>query len=394
MSRRTSGMTPEEYNRSLGLSPAGRNPHHASGGAFRAAPISVSTFLFVIYVIMGGNPSFVLLTNSSPIIEHESANTTDPSKAALEALLAKRLVRPGTLLNPTDIFSIKIFPDLPNITFVRINQEALAPQGHSLFGSKVYSLVDSQTGKSQGGKDSFFGLENYSKLRDALRPVLTISIPPPIASLARGGGGGGAVAFGGGGAAVAASHHHGGKKPHSSPTCGHGLCNRLHDEGAGHGGIVIPIFKYHCKDGSKKTVMIMGFEKGSWNFFCEKMEDKDNWCWIETIVRALLEEGKIFLSRHLEEADIKLGKPIGRTPVFYVELVRSMVTHDLSRRVLNAQVASDNSNRSLPHCFKEIEAIGFIELIGGNLVHLPGNPSGYPNRFSKIVKLCFSSLSS
>jgi len=388
--RKMSGTSPEEYLKSLGLSPAGRKPHHASGGAFRAAHISVSTFLFVFYVMMGGNPFFVVLADSSPIIEHKSSKTTNPSEAALEALLAKRLVRTGTRLNPADIFSRNMFPELLNITFVQINQEALAPQGHSLFGSKVYSLVDSQTGKSQGGKDSSFGLANYSKLRDALRPVLTISTPPPIAAFARGGGGGGAVAFGGGGAAVPASHHHGGKKTHSAPTCGHGLCTHLHSNGAGHGGIVIPIFEYRCKDGSKKSAIITGSENGSWNFFCEKMEHKDNGCWIATIERALREEGKLFLSRHLEEAYIKLGKPIGRTPVFYVELERRMVTHDLSRGVLNAQVAADNSNPSLPPCYKEIQAIGFFERIGGNLVPLPGNP-GYSNIFSDVVKSWLSS---
>jgi hypothetical protein len=384
------GMTAEEYLTSLGFSPAGRNPHHASRGAFHAAPISVSTFLFVIYVIMGGNPFFVVLADSSPIIEHKSSKITDPSEAALEALLAKRLVRTGTH-KPTVIHPVHGLFDKPVIHFVEVDLAALVEKGHSLFGSKVYSLVDSQTGKSQGGKNSSFGLPKYTELRNALRPVLTISTPPPIASLARGGGGGGAVAFGGGGAAVAASHHHGGKKSHSSPRCGHVLCTHLHDEGAGHGGIVIPYFEYHYKDRSKKSAMIMIFEeRRSWNFLCERMEKKDNGCWIATIERALREEGKLFLSRDLQEADIKLGKPIGRTPVFYVELERSMVKHNLSRGVLNAQVAADNSNPSLPHCFKEIQAIGFFERIGSNLVPLPGNP-GHPNRFSDVVKSWLSS---
>jgi hypothetical protein len=385
------GMTAEEYLKSLGLNLAGRNSKHASGGAFRAAHISVSTFLFVIYVIMDGNPFFVVLADSSPIIEHRSSNTTDPSKAALEALLAKRLVRTGTH-KPTVIHPVHGLFDKPVIHFVEVDQTALVQPGHSMLGSKVYSLVVPETGKSQGGKDSSFGLANYSKLRAALLPMLSSSTSAPKAAFARGGGGGGAVAFGGGGAAVAASHHHGGKKTYPAPTCGHCLCTDLHDEGAGHGGIVIPYFEYHCKDGSKKTATIMIYEeRRSWNFLCERMEDKDNGCWIATIQRALREEGKLFLSRDLEKADIKLGKPIRRTPVFYVELERNMVKHNLSRGVLNSQVAADNSNPSLPPCYKEIQAIGFFERIGGNLVPLPGNPSCYPDIFSDVVKSWLSS---
>jgi hypothetical protein len=344
--------------------------------------------LFMFYVMMGGNPFFVVLAQSSPIIEHKSSKT-NPADTALEALITRGLVRPGTG-KPTVIKPVRGLFGHPLIYCVQVDQEALVGQGYSLFGSKMYSLVDPRTGKTQGGKDASihgFGPSEYRQMLIALSGTPSSAPLPSSAGFTRGGGGG-AVA-GGGGAAVAASHHHSGKKSHSAPTCGHALCTHLHDSGAGHGGIVILCFEYHSKDGSKKSVVIMGFETrrsgNFWNFFCEKMEDSDHGCWIATIARALREEGKIFLSRHLEESEIKSGNPIGRTPVFYVKLDRSMVTHDLSRGVLNAQVAADNSNPSLPPCYKEIQAIGFFERVGNNLVPLPGNPVGYSNTFSDVA---------
>jgi len=380
-------MSVEDFFRSKGLDPkTGQNPLHASGGAFRADP-SPSTRLFVFYVMMGGNPSFVVLANSSPIIEHKSSTATS-ADAAFEALFARGLVLLGTG-KPTVIHSINGLFGKPVINFVQVDQTALVQPGHSLLGSKVYSIVDGN-GNSKGGKDASilgFGAAQYAEMRTALLPMLPSSTSPPMAAFARGGGDGGGT--------VASPHHVGaGKKSHPSPTCGHAQCTHLHTIRAGHGGIVIPYFEYPCKDGSKKPVMIMGFENrrsgNFWNLLCEKMEDKDKGCWIRTIVRALREEGKIFLSRHLEEGDIKLGKPIGRTPVFYVKLDRIMVTHDLSCGVLNAQVAADNAS-TLPHCFKEIQAIGLFERVGNNLFPLPGNLSGYPNTFSTVVNSWLSS---
>lgn len=358
----------------------GRNLNHATGGAFGRDTTFLSTFLFLFYVMMGGNPFFVVLAGSCPIIEHKSSKTA-LADAALEALLARGLVLSGTG-KPTVIHPVGGLFGHHLIYFMQIDQAALVQQGHSFFRNKVYSLVNPRTGKSQGGRDASvhgFGAPEYLQMLRAF-PKSSSSAPlPSLAGFARGGGGCG-------GAAIAALHHRdGGKKTHSAPTCGHALCTDLHNIGAGHGAIVILYFEYHCIDKSTKSVVIMGFEKGSWNFFCEKMEDSDNGCWIATIARALREEGKIFLSRHLEEFDIKLGNPIGRTPVFYVELDRSMVTYDLSRGVLNAQVAADNSNSRLPPCYKEIKAIGFFERVGNSLVPLPGNPSGYPNTFSVVA---------
>ena len=380
----------------------GRNLTHSTNPIKKEI---ISILLFLFYVMIGGNPFFVVLTGSSPIIEHKpSQGITSLDGAALEALIARGLVRPG-IGNPTVIHSINGLFDHPVIYFVQVDQAELASKGHTLLGSKVFSLVDSTTGKTQGGKDPSirgFGAVQYAKMLDVLLPKLP---PPSLAGFARGGGGavarggGGAVAGGGGGAvaggggravagggAVASPHHGSGKKSHPAPTCGHSLCTDLHNSDAGHGGIILPVFEYRCHDGSKKSVVIMVYEKGSWNLICEKMEDKDRGCWILTIARALKEEGKIYLSRDLEEYDISLGKSIDRTPVFYVKLYPpTMVKHNLSRGVLNAQVAADNGNPSLPSCYKETKAIGFFERDRDCLVPLPGNPS-YPNILSGVVQ--------
>ena len=380
-----------------GLNPTtGRNENHASEGAFKFRPNStaVPTLLFAFYVMMGGNPFFVVLANSplaksSPIIEHQSSKTS-PAESALEALFARGLVRPGTG-KPTVIQPMHGLFGKSVIYFVQVDQAALVEQGHSLTGSKKYSLIDPKTGKTQRKKDASipgFGGCEYLEMLSALSATLSSAPLPSLAGFARGGGGG---AVAGGGAAVVSPHHGGSKKSHPAPTCGHALCTHLHNIGAGHGGIVLPVFEYRCSDGSKKSVVIMVNEKGSWNLVCEKMDDSDHGCWIATIARALMEEVKIFILRYLENSDIKLGNPIGRTPVFYVQLDRTMVTHKLSRGVLNAQVAADNSDSRLPDCYKEIQAIGFFERIGNNLVPLDGNPTGYPNTFSRVVQSWLSS---
>jgi hypothetical protein len=348
-------------------------------------------FWFVFSIISGVNRLLVVPPGSSPIIKHTSS-TTMPADAALEALVRGGLVRPGTgkptVINPIcGLFGISL------IFFIQINQTALAPQGHSFCGNKKYSLVDPKTGNSQRGKDRTipsFRVRQYSAMEHCMKlfPTSNSAPLPSSAGFARGGGGG---AVAGGGAAVASPHHGGKKKSHTAPKCGHALCTHLHGIDARHGGIVFPFFEYHCGDGSKKSVVIMGFENGSWNLLCEEMEDKDNGCWILTNARALREKGKIFLLRHLEDSDIRLGNSIHTTPVFYVQLDRSMVMHDLSRGVLNAQVAADNSNPSLPSCYKKIQAIGFFERVGNNLVPLPGNPVGYPNTFSREVQSWLSS---
>jgi hypothetical protein len=189
-----------------------------------------------------------------------------------------------------------------------------------------------------------------------------------------------------GGAAVA-----GGREPtskpkffHQRPSCEHWICKHLDRYEAGHGAIVLPCFMYHSKDGSTKPVVILGFEKGSWNLFCEGMNHADCGCWLACVMRALREECKLFLTRPIQESDITLGPIIGtKTPSFYVELDSSMVSHDLSRGILNAQVAADNANPALTPDYKEIQAIGFFERVGKKLVSLPGNPR--KSTFSAVV---------
>jgi hypothetical protein len=180
----------------------------------------------------------------------------------------------------------------------------------------------------------------------------------------------------------------GGRKKYPAPTCGHAVCKCLDNKDAGHGVILRICFYYKSRDGSTKPVFIMGFEKGReyWNFFCEKMEDADKWCWIAIIERASREEAKVLLSRPLQESDITLDKFIGRTPVFLLQLDRTMVTHNLSRRILNDHIVADKANKGLPKCYKEIKAIGFFEIVGKHLVPLPDNPPGYPDTFSDVVK--------
>lgn len=352
-----------------------------------------STFLFAFYVMMGGgNPFFVVLLNSSPIWEHKSSKSV-PAEAALEVLLAKGVVDPKTS-DPTVIIPVSGLFGSEIIFFVQVDEKSLVKKDlFSFFKPDVYSLVNPKTGKTDAGKDKtipgFCELFHYNSMLTALSPMLSSAPLPSLSGFARGGGGGGAVARGGGGGAVASPHHGGRKKTHSAPKCGHARCADLHTRRAGHGAIVLPFFEYKFPDGSNKPVIIMGFETrrsgNFWNFFCEKMDKSDHGCWIATIARALREEAKIFLSRNLEDSDIRLDNPIGKTPVFYVQLDRTMVTHKLSRGVLNAQVAADNSDSRLPDCYKEIQAIGFFERIGNNLVPLDGNPAGYPNTFSDVV---------
>jgi len=187
---------------------------------------------------------------------------------------------------------------------------------------------------------------------------------------------------GGGGASVA-----GGRKRSSNPppSCGHLVCKHLRGNKAGHGTIVLPCFNYHSKDGSIKSVVILGFEKGSWNLFCEGMNHADRGCWIACIQRALREECKLLITRTIQVSDITLGPIIGtKTPSFYVELDSTMVSHDLSRGVLNAQVAADNANPALPKDYKEIQSIGFFERVGKKLVSVPGN--SHRSTFSDVVR--------
>jgi hypothetical protein len=207
--------------------------------------------------------------------------------------------------------------------------------------------------------------------------------PSPFTGFAGGGGGG----CGGGAALAVAGGGKSSSKPKMSPrpSCRHWICIHLDSYKGGHGAIVLPCFNYRSKDGSMKPVVILVFEKGSWNLSCEGMNHADCGCWLACIMRALREECKLFLTRPIQVSDITLGPIIGtKTPSFYVELDSSMVSHDLSRGVLNAHVASDNANPALPKDYKEIQAIGFFMRRDNDLVSVPGNP--HRSTFSDVVR--------
>lgn len=205
-------MNPDEYNKFLGLV-RGRNPNHATGGAFKTEFIFTITFLF--YVMMGGNPSLLVLMGSLPIVEHKPSKKMTEADAALEALLTMGLVRPGTVNPPTVIHPISgLFGHSAVIHFVEVDEAALAPQGHSLLRSKVYSLVSLNTGKTQGGKDPSipgFGAAQYAEMKTALLPMLQSSTSPSLVGFARGGDT----------VALPKSTRFGGSAAHSSPSHGH-----------------------------------------------------------------------------------------------------------------------------------------------------------------------------
>jgi hypothetical protein len=228
--------------------------------------------------------------------------------------------------------------------------------------------------KNSSNKPGFFSRIVAAFSGDKAKPAPTTSASPPRNSFAHGGG---SSAIAGGGVAVPARH--------SATSCRHAVCLHLKNTNAGHGVILVISFIYYCKVGPTKSVIIMVNEKGSWNLPCETMEKKDLGCWLATLERAIREECKIFLSTHLSDSHITLGTSIGKTPVFYVHLNTDMVKHNLSRGILNAQVAADNRNPILPRCYKEIQAIGFFEKQGTKLVPLDGNPVGYPNKFSDVA---------
>jgi hypothetical protein len=246
--------------------------------------------------------------------------------------------------------------------------------------TKPGSVISEETPKKKGFFEKLFDGGKDSKKTDPPDP----SDPPsPFTGFAGGGGGG----CGGGAALAVAGGGKSSSKPkmsHPRPLCGHWICKHLDSYKAGHGAIVLPCFNDRSKDGSIKPVVILVFEKGSWNLICEGMNHADCGCWLACVMRALREECKLFLTRPIQESDIKLGPIIGtKTPSFYVELDIMMVSHDLSRGVLNAQVAADNANPALPKDYKEIQAIGFFMRRGNELFSVPGNP--HKSKFSDVV---------
>jgi 8-oxo-dGTP pyrophosphatase MutT (NUDIX family) len=186
---------------------AGINPKTCQ--RLQCNPGCFSTFLFAFYVMMGGNPFFVVLLDSSPIWEHKSSRAI-PAEAALEVLLAKGVVDPKTS-DPTVIIPLSGLFGAEMIFFVQVDEKSLVKivkkDLFSFFKPDVYSLVNPRTGKTGSGNDKtipgFFDLSHYNAMLTALSPMLSSASLPSLSGFARGGGGGGAVARGGGGGAVA-----------------------------------------------------------------------------------------------------------------------------------------------------------------------------------------------
>jgi len=204
MSRSHQGLL-ADFFKSQGRDSSGRQQVTGIAGGARLSPATpvMIEFMFVFYALMGGNPFFVVLANSSPIIEHRSEHKS-PDDAAFEALLRRCLVHSGAK-KPTNIIHVNGVFGLPRVHFVQVSEADLvsASSFSSLFSNKLYSLVDPKTGKSRGGEVrtiSGFGVPEYNALLSFL-PSSSPSKPSP--SLPKfalgGGGGGGAVAFGGGG---------------------------------------------------------------------------------------------------------------------------------------------------------------------------------------------------
>jgi 8-oxo-dGTP pyrophosphatase MutT (NUDIX family) len=166
-----------------------------AGGAGLASktPVIIE-IMFVFYVLMGGNPFFIVLANSSPIIEHRSAHTS-LDDAALECLIARGLVRAGTK-KPTNLTSANEVFGHMSITFFQLNETDLVSSS-SFLSKKIFSFVNPSTGESRKKKAriiSGFGVTEYNTLLSIL-----LSLSPSKPSLALGGGGG-AVAGGRAGA--------------------------------------------------------------------------------------------------------------------------------------------------------------------------------------------------
>ena len=183
----------DAFFESQGLDKFGRKKMADGPGLASGTPVIIKV-MFVFYVLIGGNPFFIVLANSSPIIEHHSAHTS-PDDAALESLILRGLVRAGTK-KPTNLTSAnEVFGYMP-ITFVQLNEPDLVSSS-SFLSKKIFSFVNPSTGKSRKEEDRTipdFGVTEYSTL---LSFLIRLSTSKPSLAL---GGGGGAIAGGRSGA--------------------------------------------------------------------------------------------------------------------------------------------------------------------------------------------------
>lgn len=393
----------------------------AGGGMSAAGGGIAHTFWFIFLVMRDGVLRVLVLPDSLPVFQRDDA-ASNPKTAAYNTLQHYGLLR-SNAPQPRNIWEGGNSVGLENVnqlTFVQLDPTHLVDS--SSWGSKKYSLCDGN-GRSEssvdrtvdGFRDDKYRLlfEQLSQIsvrpfeqpvrHEPMNPALartdlfsTHSAEPPRAPKSSW-----KHSSGGGEAAEAEdptiTSMFSGAAATSLPTvpCGHDVCSTMeHFENAGHGVILFPWFMYHDRaSGATFPVVILVYEKGSWNAICETMSRSDKGCWYRNMQRAIREEGKMTLRKKLEPTD---GTPmrgsLGRTPVWYMQ-IGDIVETKLNRATLNARVAADNADPSLPRDFKEIQAIGFFrQLPDGNLVGLPGNPIVPSNVFSKIVTSLLADL--
>lgn len=351
--------------RGLGCDPStGRQSAAAATAIARANAVSPVHFgdlmlmlRFVFYLIIGGRP-YVVFVQQSLIVEHFSS-TTAPDSAALEALVQKNLVPPRTL-KPTVIHAVK------GIYFVKVDEGVLRSKGSTIFGSKLYSLIDPLTGKTQGGKiPSVFEQPQCQEMMAAfLSKVQTTPPLPPLASFASGG-----------------------KCDVVDRLCDHKLCKKNLPKTA---VLIFPVFEYKYPNMSKESVLILNFKNGVWDIPNKIMDPSDKLCWLATIMRVLLNDVKITLSYPLNDSNVKTGKPFKGIPTFFVMLDQSMVVGRLSREVLNQKVLEDNAMiPGLSACDDVTQEVGFFVRRGGALIPVPRvgleSVPGDPPNFSRLV---------
>jgi hypothetical protein len=395
------------------------------------------TFWFIFMVMQGGVLRVLVLPDSLPVFQRDDVDS-NPSTAAYNTLQHYGILRPNAP-QPRNIWeggnSVGL-ESVNRLTFVQLDPTHLVDS--SSWGIKKYSLCDGN-GRSESSVDRTvdgFRDDQYRRLfeqlsqisvrpfdqsvrHEPMNPALartslfsTHSAEPhqaPKSSRKHSSGGGEAAeillpdceaadAEDSSFTSMFRGLMSGGEATTPSlPTvlCGHDVCSTMeHLENAGHGVILFPWFMYHDRaSGATFPVVILVYEKGSWNAMCETMSRSDKGCWYSTITRALREEGKMTLRKSLQPSD---GTPVrgslGRTPVWYLQ-IGDLVETKLNRATLNARVASDNADPKLPKDFKEIQAIGFFrQLPDGSLVGLPGNPSVRFDVFSIIVKSLLADL--
>ena len=165
--------------------------------------------------------------------------------------------------------------------------------------------------------------------------------------------------------------------------CKHETCANLDRQNAGKGIAVVVLYSY-----LQYPTALLGLERsgpyaGKLNLCAGKMEQQDNNCWLQTLVRELKEEFKIHLKFGPEFDAIFRGSDgrlrvfmEGRTPVFVG------VFPNISRRKLNPLIAAANSNPMLPASQKEMAKVELVRL--DNLTVVPETVKKKLNAMEKL----------